>query len=116
MNEDQQIREIVFGEYPITLRNMHNPPHKLYLRGELPASPDQRYLCIVGSRKWTSYGRDAVYKILRGLQGYPISIVSGLAFGIDSIAHEAALRFGLHCIAFPGSSLEWDALYPASHV
>ncbi len=112
---DDTIREIAFSEFPVTLQNMHNPPQKLYMRGRLAESRDQRYVCVVGSRKWTRYGRDAANTILKGLAGYPISIVSGLAIGIDSIAHEAALDAGLHCIAFPGSSLEWDELYPREH-
>ncbi len=112
---DDTIREIAFSEYPKTLQNMHRPPKKLYIRGKMPGSKDQRYLCVVGSRRWTTYGRDAVHKIVRGLKGYPISIVSGLALGIDSIAHMAALEAGLHCLAFPGSCLEWDKIYPSSH-
>ncbi|MDB5238789.1 MAG: hypothetical protein JWO00_124 [Candidatus Parcubacteria bacterium] len=131
---DDTIREIAFSEYPITLRNIPHPPRKLFIRGRLPedasitsadmagtaaadvaAGTERKYLCIVGSRKWTTYGRDAVNKIVKGLKGYPITIVSGLAIGIDSIAHMAALEAGLHCIAFPGSSLGWDELYPREH-
>jgi len=57
-----------------------------------------------------------VRKIVGGLRGYPISIVSGLAIGIDSIAHIAALEAGLHCVAFPGSTLAWKDIYPPAHV
>jgi DNA processing protein len=110
------IREIYKEEYPDTLKNMKSPPKRLLVRGLFPVSQDQRYLCIVGSRNWTSYGRDAVNKIVSGLKGYPISIVSGLAIGIDSISHLAALDAGLHCVAFPGSSLEWNEMYPRRHV
>ena len=119
MDEIKMIRR---GSYPITLENMKGPPARLYYRGRFPApddsdpdEPGRKYLCIVGSRKWSTYGRDAVYKIVSGLRGYPISIVSGLAIGIDSIAHMAGLEAGLHCIAFPGSTLAWDQIYPSMH-
>ncbi len=94
---------------------MKNPPPKLYVRGCFPAPAHYKYLCVIGSRKWTTYGRDAVNRIISGLRGYPISIVSGLAIGIDSIAHMAALEAGLHCVAFPGSSLAWNKIYPPRH-
>jgi len=110
------IREIYKEEYPITLKNMKSPPNKLQVRGQFGMPQDQKYLCIVGSRSWTSYGQESVHSIISGLKGYPISIVSGLAYGIDSISHVAALEAGLHCIAFPGSSLEWDQIYPPEHV
>jgi DNA processing protein len=95
---------------------MKSPPDSLYIRGNLIDSPDQRYLCVVGSRRSTDYGKDAVNKIVSGLKGYPISIVSGLAFGIDSLAHISALEAGLHCVAFPGSSLAWPEIYPYEHI
>lgn len=113
MNEVKTIHK---GSYPITLENMHNPPRKLHMRGNMAESPRQKYLCVVGARKWSTYGKNATCKIIEGLRGYPISIVSGLALGIDSIAHTAALEAGLHCIAFPGSSLEWDEIYPREHI
>ena len=110
-----EIRVIAKDEYPINLQNMKYPPRRLFVRGNFPAPKGYKYLCVVGSRKWTGYGRDAVYKIISGLKGYPVSIVSGLAIGIDSIAHTAALEAGLHCVAFPGSSLEWGEIYPPEH-
>ena len=111
-----EIKKISFDEYPENLRNIKNPPDSLYIQGNLVDSPDQRYLCIVGSRRSTDYGKDAVDKIVGGLKGYPISIVSGLAFGIDSLAHIAALEASLHCVAFPGSSLAWPEIYPYEHI
>lgn len=114
MNDDMGV--IYKDEYPETLRNMKSPPRKLFLRGRFPAPGNQKYLCVVGSRSWSVYGRDSVRRIIGGLAGYPITIVSGLAVGIDSIAHLAALEAGLHCVAFPGSSLDWDEIYPANHI
>ncbi len=69
----------------------------------------------MGARKYSEYGRQAVEKLIAGLRGYPIVIVSGLALGIDSIAHRAALDAGLVTLAVPGSGLDPKVLYPASH-
>lgn len=116
-----EIKQIVFSDYPVTLQNMKSPPKTLYMRGSWPKAYYQdpegyRFLCVIGSRVHSSYGAQAVKKLLLGLRGYPVSIVSGLAIGIDSLAHEAALEAGLHCIAFPGSGLDWSILYPHSRM
>lgn len=103
-------------EYPELLTEIPDPPEQLYKRGQLPDENTYTYLCVVGSRKYTSYGKRAIEKIIRELAGYPIVIVSGMALGIDSIAHEAALDAGLPTVAVPGSGLDEDVLYPRSHV
>lgn len=108
------MRQLEKNEFPPLLSEIPQPPQKLYLRGSLP--PDgHKLLCVVGSRKYTSYGKDACEKLIAGLAGYPISIISGLALGIDSIAHTSALSAGLHTLAVPGSGLNDAVLYPASH-
>jgi DNA processing protein len=70
---------------------------------------------VVGARRYSAYGREACQSLISGLAGLPISIVSGLAIGIDEIAHSAALKAGLHCIAVPGSGLDDKVLYPSSN-
>ena len=107
------LRTILREEFPVTLQNMHRPPASLYIAGELPP-PYYKYLCVIGSRTYSSYGKDSCQNIISGLAGHPICIVSGMAIGIDSIAHEAALSAGLRTIAFPGSGLNFDALYPVN--
>ena len=99
-------------EFPKALLEIPQPPKTLYLRGELPAE-SLIYLAVVGSRKFTSYGRDACEKLIAGLKGYPIVIISGLAMGIDAIAHKAALKNGLTTISFPGSGLDDKVLFPS---
>jgi DNA protecting protein DprA len=81
--------------------------------GTMP-SDEYKFLCIVGSRTYSTYGKDACRKLILGLRGYPIVVVSGLAVGIDSFAHEAALEAGLKTISFPGSGLDPSVLYPSS--
>lgn len=100
---------------PKILQEIPQPPKKFYIAGELP--PEGTVcLCVVGSRKATNYGKDACRKLISGLQGYPIAIVSGLAIGIDSIAHETALANGLFPMAFPGSGISEKSLYPISNL
>lgn len=98
-------------DFPPPLREIPQVPHQLYVRGNLPPR-GTTCLAVVGSRNYTTYGKQVVDYLIHGLRGYPISIVSGLALGIDALAHEAALSAGLHTLAVPGSGLNNDALYP----
>ena len=102
-------------EFPPLLREIPDAPKKLYVRGKLP-SFDAAWLAVVGSRACTSYGRQALRHLIEGLRGYPVIIVSGLAYGIDAEAHKAALEAGLTTVAVPGSGLDWDVLYPRANV
>ena len=102
-------------QFPEGLNEIPQPPKTLYIRGKLP-SEDMTYLAVVGSRKYTSYGKDICEKLIKGLKGYPIVIVSGLAIGIDTIAHKAALENGLTTISFPGSGLDNNILYPRANI
>ncbi len=100
---------------PPALAEIADPPKQLYVRGTLPDPEQYAYLAVVGSREYTSYGRAACESLIRGLRGYPVCIVSGLALGIDGIAHKAALGAGLPTVAVPGSGLDDRVLYPAAH-
>jgi DNA processing protein len=108
---NMQIKEISKKEYPIQLQEISRLPQTMYIAGTIP-DENYKFLCVIGSRKHTSYGRNACRQIIKGLKGYPIAIISGLAIGIDSLAHETALDAGLKTIAFPGSGLSHEALYP----
>lgn len=112
MNTKLTTREIGVDEYPPLLRQISQLPKTLNMAGIMPPQ-ESKYLCIVGSRKNSNYGKEACVKLVQGLKGYPIVIVSGLANGIDSIAHQAALDAGLKTISFPGSGLSLATLYPA---
>ena len=96
------------------LLEIPQPPKKLFLLGELP-DLETKFLTIVGSRKFSNYGKEACENIIAGLCGYNISIVSGLALGTDTIAHKAALAAGLHTIAVPGSGLDPKVIYPRTN-
>lgn len=112
MDEQFPLAELDANNFPGALREIPDAPKKLFLRGALPPK-GHKFLAVVGSRAHSPYGEDAVAHIIQGLEGHPISIVSGLALGIDALAHEAALSHHLHTIAVPGSGLNGDVLYPA---
>src|SRR3989339_21846 len=107
------IKKLSAEEFPPQLKEIPQPPKDLWQAGTLP-SPETILLTVVGSRKYTSYGKEACEHIIAGLRGYDIAIVSGLAIGMDSIAHEAALAAGLHTIAVPGSGLDQSVILPPS--
>ncbi len=108
----QDIHTLLKDDFPPRLLEIPEPPKKLYYRGTLPDFERYTFLTVIGSRKYSQYGRDACQKLLAGLSSYPIVIVSGLALGIDAIAHEAALDTRLITLAVPGSGLNDDVLYP----
>jgi len=108
------IQQLPTHEFPQRLLEIPQPPKELFYRGTLP-SKNLKLLTVVGSRKYTTYGKQVVDELIAGLAGYPIGIVSGLALGIDSLAHEAALRAGLYTLAVPGSGVDDSVLYPAAH-
>ncbi len=101
-------------DFPPLLSEINDPPEKLYIEGKIP-DWNQKFLAVVGSRKYTNYGREVCESLIEGLAGFPITIVSGLALGIDGIAHRSALKAGLATIAIPGSGLGEKVLYPSSH-
>lgn len=105
--------ELKPDKFPCRLREINDPPKKLYVKGELPPE-DHKWLCVVGSRKYTPYGKSACENLISGLAGLPVVIVSGLALGIDSIAHRAALTTGLKTVGVPGSGLNPEVLYPST--
>jgi len=108
------ITELSPDLFPVGLTEIPHPPKVLNYRGILP-SAETTLLSVVGSRKYTTYGKQAVDALIDGLAGYNIGIVSGLALGIDSLAHEAALRNNLYTLAIPGGGLGDAVLYPAQH-
>lgn len=110
-----EIKKLPKEKFPKALLEIPQPPKDLWIMGELPPE-NLVYLGVVGSRKFTSYGREACEKIIAGLQGYPIVIVSGFAMGIDTIAHKKAMQVGLKTLVFPGSGLSAEAMYPKTNV
>jgi len=105
----RKIKRLPRENYPYLLSRITQLPDFMEYIGTLP-SETNKFLCVVGSRHHSQYGRDVCEKLIAGLAGYPIVIVSGLANGIDSIAHESALSANLPTIAFPGTGLSENIL------
>jgi len=113
--EEFPIETIIVARHFPQLAELPQPPKTLFIRGSLERIIGTTLITIVGSRKYSSYGKYACEMLIRGLRNYPVTIVSGLAIGIDAIAHQAALDNNLPTIAFPGSGLNEDVIYPAQH-
>jgi len=112
---EDEVRQLRPDAYPPLLREIPQVPPMLTMRGSFPTE-GTKYLAVVGSRALSSYGREACRRLIEGLRGYPISIVSGLALGADAEAHEAALSAGLHTIAVPGSGLHDAYIAPRTNL
>lgn len=97
------------NEYPSNLENIFNPPTLLYISGNIIES-DKCALAVVGSRDCDEYGRGATEKFVRELSERGITIVSGMARGIDTVAHRSSLEKSCRTLAVLGNGL--DIVYP----
>ena len=112
--ESQGIKILTWEDdsYPQRLKEIDQPPPVLYLRGEY--LPDDLYaVAIVGTRRVTPYGRQITEELASYLAGNGITVVSGLARGVDAIAHQTALKAGGRTIGVLGSGV--DKIYPPEH-
>jgi DNA processing protein len=101
------------SHYPSSLTKLSDPPQRLFVRGQPLTALPQITVAIVGSRKATSYGQAVTRELAGHLARRGVGIISGLALGIDSIAHQAALEAGGYTLAVMPCGL--DRVYPASH-
>ena len=111
---DNGIRMVLAGdaEFPRLLSELPDPPVMLFVRGTFHKN-DQLSIAMVGTRHCTSYGRTMAERISKALARYGITIVSGLARGIDAICHRGAIESGGRTIAVLGSSV--TDIYPPEH-
>jgi DNA processing protein len=100
------------AEYPQRLLSCYDAPVLLFYKGSASLNP-ARSVSIVGTRRNSDYGKQLTEKMIRDLSPYDVMIVSGLAFGIDAIAHKQALKQGLQTIAVLAHGL--STLYPPEH-
>jgi DNA processing protein len=101
------------GVYPILLRETYDPPVVLYVKGAWSECFDRPCVAIVGSRRCSTYGQNAALMLSRELAQRGVTIVSGLARGIDAAAHRGALEAGGRTVAVMGTGL--DQVYPRDH-
>jgi len=111
--QDRGIRLVTIKDrhYPSNLKNIYDPPVVLYVKGSL--SGDENYVSVVGSRKATDYGLKTAENISSELSRLGITVVSGLARGIDSRAHIGALKLGGRTVAVLGCGV--DVVYPSEN-
>ncbi|HNE85925.1 MAG TPA: DNA-processing protein DprA [Chitinophagales bacterium] len=99
-------------EYPQRLRNCVDAPFLLFAKGNYDFNKS-KMIAVVGTRHATEYGKKMTQQFVEELSAYDISIVSGLALGIDSIAHQSAVKYKMQNIAVLGHGL--DMIYPATN-
>jgi DNA processing protein len=107
-----RLRALGTPDYPPALSQIPDPPHLLYVRGTLLPS-DAKAVALVGSRRFTGYGRRVAERLATDLARAGYTIVSGLARGIDGIAHRAALKAGGRTLAVMAGGL--SRIYPPEH-
>jgi DNA processing protein len=95
-------------DYPALLKNIYDPPMVLYIRGNLVR--DELMVAIVGSRRATPYGADISETLAYGLAKRNVTVISGMARGIDSCSHRGALEAGGRTVAILGCGV--DVVYP----
>lgn len=100
-------------DYPYMLKNISDPPMVLYIKGDLNRCNLEKTLAVVGSRKASTASKDILTKIITELKNTDVCIVSGLASGIDTTAHQAALSNNLKTIGVIASG--FDFVYPSAN-
>lgn len=100
--------------YPALLKQIPDNPYIIYMKGNVDCLK-LPMVAVVGSRKITEYGKQAAYAFAKDLANSGICVVSGLAFGVDAIAHQGALDAKGKTIAVVGNSLDVESIYPRSN-
>jgi DNA processing protein len=113
--EKAKIKIILKKDFSQLLRETPFPPELLYLKGELP-DENLIHLAVVGTRRCSTYGKEACERIVSDLSEHKIVIVSGLAIGIDAISHKTALLNKAKTIAVLGSGLKDEVFYPQQNL
>jgi DNA processing protein len=112
--EKRQIKTIIYKDeiYPTKLKQIYSPPAILYVRGQLSKN-DEFAIGVVGTRRFTEYGKQATQEIAYGLAQSGLSIISGLAVGIDTESHKSALEAGGRTIAVLGGGIDDQSIFPS---
>lgn len=112
--EGIRVISIKDAEYPALLKTISSPPPLLYVKGEMPES-NELTLAVVGTRMCSAYGREVTEPLVRDLVLSGFTIVSGMAKGIDTIAHHTVLEENGKTIAVLGSGIDEKSLYPSQN-
>jgi len=112
----EEIKEINIEDknYPKLLKKIKNPPKILYYRGKI--EPEENCFAVVGTRRYSYYGKQTALEIAGGLAEAEVIIVSGLAPGIDTFSHSAAVERNKRTIAVLGTGVDTESIYPKSNL
>jgi DNA processing protein len=112
----EEIKEINIEDknYPKLLKKIKNPPKILYYRGKM--EPEENCFAVVGTRRYSYYGKQMALEIAGGLAEAEVIIVSGLAPGIDTFSHSAAVERNKRTIAVLGTGVDTESIYPKSNL
>jgi len=108
-----KILNISVADYPFLLKNIPDPPKELFVLGDGDILSAKRVIAVVGTRKMTRYGQEITTKLTKELVEAGFVIVSGMALGVDGVAHQTAIDSGGKTIAVLGAGV--DIIYPAQH-
>jgi DNA processing protein len=111
-SEGMKVLTVLDADYPANLRTIHNRPPLLFVRGDLTEG-DHRSIAVVGTRKPSDDGRRVARQMAAGIAAAGYTVVSGLAEGIDTAAHEATIAHGGRTVAVIGTGLRRS--YPPSN-
>lgn len=112
----EEIKKISIEDknYPKLLKEIPNPPEVLYIKGEI--LPEELCFGVVGTRRFSPYGKQVALEIAGDLAEAGLTIVSGLAPGIDTFSHQATIESGKRTIAVLGTGIDEKSIYPQSNV
>lgn len=114
INQKINIVKIEDEKYPSLLKKINNPPNLLYYKGDL--IKDEICFAIVGTRRCSDYGKEIAFSVAKDLANVGITIVSGMAKGIDAFCHQGALEAGGRTIAVLGTGLDAKSIYPQENL
>jgi len=125
INPDQELKKIIKEDisvitindtnYPKLLKEIFNPPALLYVKGNIDNLNQQYNLAVVGTRKISAYGQQITTELITPLVKNGFIITSGLALGIDALAHQSTLQAQGRTIAVLGSGIDKQSIYPSSN-
>jgi len=112
--QKQNIQVLIWDDddYPVRLREINNPPPVLYVRGKI-STEDEWSVAVVGTRRISPYGHQVAERIAAKLASSGLTVVSGLALGVDTVAHQTSLSAGGRSLAVLGSGV--DRIYPSQN-
>jgi len=115
IKENIKVVTALDNDYPKLLKEIYSPPGLLYYKGNLVDAGDEFAIAVVGTRKFSAYGKQVTETITAELVNQGVATVSGLALGIDSMVHDITIKNNGRTISVLGSGLDKQSIYPSSN-